>query len=259
MKEEKDNFGKEIKLAAYEPAPLQKAAELLKKLRHLWWAHNKIQSLSKDENAFMRQKVITLDLFRGHKTWDPARHFSGEYNDVKTNQHQDKYKQTVQALVQAGGDTQMNFSDAVIKVNRKGSSQVQVIVVTNANIYKWKPGSYKLIKTGSPISAVKAIHMSPHADSFIVIEMEGPHRDYVLDLGTNGAERVSELATILFKARYDQGKVIPVTFDETIKFNNSRTVKEPGQIVQLTFAKHPKPAPGCKFVGPNKGAATIFY
>jgi len=229
-------------------------------MQHLWWGHNKIKSLVKDENDLMRDKVVALDIFRGKKPWDFARRFTGDYNDVKTNKTQDKYKQCIQVLFQSGGDNHISFSDAVIKVNRKGKSQVQVVVVTNKNIYKYEVGKYKMIKAGSPLTAVKAVHFSPHgADTFVVVEMESPHRDYVLDMGTTGAEHYSELAMVLSKALLEQRRTLPVTFGESIAFNNSRSAKEPGSTITLKFEKHPKPTPGCKFVGPKGNTATVFY
>jgi len=259
MKEEKENFGHDIKLPAFNPAPLDKTAVVFKKLQHLWWGHNKIHSLSKDDNELMRDKVIALDIFRGKKHWDCSRLFSGDYNDVKTNKVQDKYKQCIQVLFQDGGDNHISFSDAVIKVNRKGKSQVQVVVITNKNIYKYEQGKYKMIKEGSPLTAVKAVHFSPLSDTFAVVEMEAPHRDYVLDLGTNGDERYSELAMVLHKALLEQRRSLPVTFSEAITFNNSRSAKDPGLNITLKFEKHPKPTPGCKFVGPKGNTASVFY
>jgi hypothetical protein len=260
MTEEKDNFGHDLKLPEHKPAPLQSAAVVFKRIHQVWWGHNKIKSLGKDENDLMRDKVYALDIFRGKKKWEFDRHFTGDYNDVKTNKHQDKYKECIRVLFQDGGDSHISFSDAVIKVNRKGKSQVQVVVVTNKNIYKYEVGKYKMIKAGSPLTAVKAVHFSPHpTDTFCVVEMEAPHRDYVLDLGTNGCERYSELAMVLHKELVEQRKTLPVTFGESITFNNSRSVKEPGHDITLKFEKHPKPTPGCKFVGPKGNTATVFY
>jgi len=262
MAEEKDNFGHDIKLPDFKPAPLQPVAPVFKRFQHLWWGFKKIKSLAKDDNDLMRDKVIALDIFRGKKYWECARSFDGDYNDVKSNKVQDKYKECIRILFQAGGDNHISFSDAVIKVNRKGKSQIQVVVVTNKNIYKYEQGKYKMIKTGSPLTAVKAVHFSPHKEeTFAVVEMQAPHRDYVLDLGTNGCERYSELAMVLAKACIEQRRTLPVTFGESIAFNNSRTDKEHGQDLTLKFEKHPKtpPTPGCKFVGPKGNTATVFY
>jgi len=259
-KDEKENFGKETKLPGFAPAPLADTSQVFKHLQHLWWGNRKLASLSKDENAALRQKVITYDIFHGKKAWDPSRPFDGDYLDTKNNQHLDKYKSTIEQLFQNGGDTHINFSDAVIKVNRRGASQIQVVVVTNANIYKYKQGSFKMIKEKTPLSAVNCIHLTKHPDSFVVAECDTPYRDFVLDLGTV-AERTSEFVTALWSARYAQSVRVPVTFEDPIVFNNSRTVKEPGAQITLKFEKNTKhdPKQNCKFVGPKSGQATIFY
>jgi len=248
-----------VKLPPHRPAPLDAAVVVFKKLHHFWWGHNKIHSLSKEDNVLTRDKVIAFDIFHKKKIWDFGRTYSGDYNDVKANKLQDKYKQCIQVLFQSGGDNHISFSDAVIKVNRKGKSQVQVVVVTNKNIYKYEVGKYKMIKTGSPLSSVKGVHFSPHNDTFMVIEMDPPHRDYVLDMGTNGQERYSELAMVLYKASLEQRRTLQASFSESINFNNSRGAKDPGQTIALKFEKHPKPTPGCKFVGPKGNTASVFY
>jgi len=260
-----DNFGKALveKFPDPRPAPLMESDVIMKRLQYLWWGHNKVQSLDKKNNTLMRQKVDALDLFRGKKRWDPARLWSGDYMDVKDNPFREKFHETVTRLFQEGGDTHINFADAVIKVNRHGNSQTQVLVVTDHNIYKYKPKNYKMIKSGAPISAVEGVHFYSGNSTFMVIEMGGTYRDYVLDLGTNGCERFSELATILYEMRLDQGKKIPVTFTSSIKYNNSRTEKEPGHNITLTFENHPpkeKPKEGqaSKYVGPKKDQAVVY-
>jgi len=258
MKEEKDNFGKEIKLPSFAPAPLDETSKIFQRLQYLWWGHQKIAPL-KSDNALMRQKVTTLDLFRGKKKWDPARIFTADYMDVKTNLHQAQFHQAIQLLFSKGGDQHIYFADAAIKVNRRGASQIQVIVVTDQHIYKYEPKKYKMIKSGTPVNAIKALHLCLGPDTFLIVEMDPPHRDMVLDLGTNNCERYSELATILYQHRKQLGKAPEVTFDKTIKFNNSRTIDNPGQEITLTFEPHAKPTPGCKFKGPSKGTAMVHY
>jgi len=65
-------MGKDLKLPSPSPAPLNVVQRVFQKLLHFWWAHNKIQALSKNDNEYMRQKVLTLDLFRGKKKMGPG-------------------------------------------------------------------------------------------------------------------------------------------------------------------------------------------
>jgi len=118
-----------------------------------------------------------------------------------------------------------------------------------------------MIKTGTPISSITAIHFSPCKDTFIVVHCTPPYRDFVLDVGTHGVERFSELATVLYSLRLGQGQRVQVQFSENIVFNNSRKEGAPGQEITLKFATHPKPPakPGNKFVGPKNNAAVVYY
>eukprot|EP00808_Paulinella_micropora_P000859 g46272.t1 len=222
----------------------------------------------KEENLSMRQKVLTLDLFRGKKVWNSRRAQTADYMDVPTNPDQDKYKDAIMNLFQLGGDNHIHFADALIKVNRRGASQVQVVVVTDNNIYKYKPKKYKMIKTGAPVHAVHSIHLHPGSSTFMIIKMEFPYRDYVLDVGANGEERFSELATVLVQLnRHLYHRDPPVLFEQQITFNNSRFAKgkeeNPGKDIVLSFEPFPKPPkpnePVNKFVGPNKNTAVVYF
>jgi len=195
----------------------------------------------------------------GKKKWDPDRPITSDYMDVKTNIHQHQYREAIQRLFGAGGDTHVDFADALVKVNRRGASQVQVVVATDQHIYKYAPKKYTMIKQGIPFTAVRAVHLTNLQDTFMVIEMDPPYRDMVLDLGTNGCERYSELTAILYQRRKELGRVIDVTFAKNIKFNNSRRSDHPGADVLLNFEPHSKPIPGCKFKGPNKSVAVVYY
>jgi len=181
--------------------------------------------------------------------------------DNKANVARGEYKAAVQVLFQKGGDSHIDFADSIIKVNRHGDSQLQSIVVTDRNVYKYNPKSFKMIKVGTPVNAITGIHLSNAKDTFIVVECKPPFRDFVLDVGTNNCERFSELATVLFKRRLDAGVRIKVDFGASINFNNARKEGAPGQDVALTFAPHPKPPakPGNKFTGPSKGAAIVYF
>jgi len=184
--------------------------------------------------------------------------------DVPTNKGFANYKDAIQHLFSAGGDSRIFFSDDVIKVNRKGVSQHQVVVVTDRHIYKYTPGKFKMIKHGTPLDHVEAIHLSTLPDTFIVIQMKSPHRDMVLDLGTTGQERYSELTTIL---KQHVNHEVPVHFGNSFKFNNSRTDSSEGVVYTLTFQQNKASvessklySSGSRFVfGKEKGTAHIHY
>jgi len=193
------------------------------------------------------------------KQWDPARPFSADYMDVKTNLHQQQFHEAIQLLFSRGGDSHIYFANAVHKVNRYGASQLQVLVATDHHLYKYEPKKYKMIKAGVPFQAVKDIYLSPLSDTYVVIQMDPPYRDMVLDMGGGAHEYYSELCTILYQHRKLLGRAPSVEFKKAINFNNSRTKDDVGEDITLTFEAHLKPHPGCTFKGPHKGTAVVHY
>lgn len=261
----KNNFGKATKWAEFAPSPLAEASAVMEKMRRSHWGFTKIQSLSPEENVLMRQKVVTLGIFMGKKRWNPARAFTGDYLTVDSNPKKDVFVAAIQSMFQTFGDSQINFADDLIKVNRKHAAQHQVVVVTDANIYKYKTGKFKLIKFGIPIKSVKGISLSQGKDSYIIVHCDGHYRDMVLDAGFNGQERYSELVTVLFQLVLEiTGKEPFVKFakeGQSIEYNNSRDEKNPGFSVKLNFQEAAAPAkkePKCEFKG-SKQAATISW
>jgi len=238
--------------------------KLFAKLYKFYWGSKKIGALSKEEKKEVRQKIVTYVIFHGKKPWDPSRQFAADYMNV-AGAAGVSYKQAVQALFSHGGDSVIHFADDVIKVNRKGQSQHQVVVVTDKHIYKYTPGKFKMIKSGEGIDLVESIHFSPNKDTFLVIHMKPPARDMVLDLGTNGCERFSELATILVE---QVNHPVPVTFTASTSFNNSRTPSSQGSAFTLTYEQNKKSvddagkaaSSGSRFIfGKAKGTAIIHY
>eukprot|EP00457_Paulinella_chromatophora_P000556 gb/GEZN01000556.1/.p1 GENE.gb/GEZN01000556.1/~~gb/GEZN01000556.1/.p1 ORF type:complete len:1220 (+),score=173.10 gb/GEZN01000556.1/:156-3815(+) len=270
MQSPQDNYGKTIVLLNEGPAKplLVKAHAVAKKMMYLWWARQKITEMkTKDDNEAMRHKVVSLNLFRGKKEgWDPTRAYLGSYLETADNKTKELFTSTVQALFQQNGDSHIAFSDAVIKVNRKGQNQVQCIVLSDRNIYKYQPDKYKLIKFGTPITSVTAITMSPKKDTYMVIHCDGKYRDFLLDLGTHPKnphpkERYSELASLIYMRGLELGKEISVSFKDSFSFNNSREENKPGKDKVVTFAPHPpsqKPLERakCEFKG---DFATVYY
>jgi len=247
------------KIAA--PTDLDATQALLLKMQRAWWASNKIAGLSESSLVHMRDKVITLNLFEGNKPWTCARHHQAEYMEEKAIP---VYEAMVKALYGQNGDNQVLFAMNSIKVNRHGKSQNQVIIVSDRNIYKYKPKSFKQIKQQTPLNGVKAIHLSPHNDGFIIIEMDPASgcRDMVLDLFWEGEERYSEITTVIYKQlKESYNRTIPVTFGTEFLFDNARLPEKKTEPFTMVWEKNPKPAPPahyCKW-GTAPKRSTIFY
>jgi len=238
-----------------------KAAEpIFKKMARNYWGKVKIATLAAGEaRALMRQKIVTLGIFAGNKPWDCSRPFTSDYMDVDANPHQKEFHNAVQSMFQKFGDREINFADVCIKVNRKGKSQEQAILVTDQNIYKYHATKYKMIKKGSPLNDVKGIVMSTQHDSFVVIHFEHS-RDMVLDLGTHQCERYSELATVLVELIAGiTGKRIPVEFKNSIPYNNSRENGKKGTDMMLNFQQKAEPTPGCLWVSGKGNTGIIMF
>jgi len=258
------NYGKETKIPDHRPAPIGDVVTPLQRMIYLNWGAKKLATLSKDEKIAVRQKIVTYDLFKGQKAYDIARVFKANY--LREGKDAPNYDKAVQALFVGGGDTAIVFADDVIKVNRKGAMQHQCVIVTDKHIYKYTPGSFKMIKQGEPISNVQGVYMSKAKEPYMVIAMKSPSRDMVLDLGTNGCERYSELTTILVTdVPKFGGSKVKVEFKDQVPFNNSRTASSSGQAHTLTFVnkgvvpKGPKNPSGATFSFGSKGTAIINY
>jgi len=227
-------------------------------MRHLDWARRKIKDIGPREKKIpVQQKLLALDIFRGttgwhteDKTgknygynfkewklkapWDCGREWQADY--VGSTPGRERFGQVCQELFTPGGDTTVIFTDVAIKVNRKLVSQEQVIIVTDKNIYKYNAKKLTRIKFCIPLSYCKAIHKSSHKDSFVILQFGTPYRDMVLNMGHHGQERYSELMTTVRTVVEELTQtVIPVYFPPDLTFNNSRSLKGPGQDMHLTW------------------------
>ncbi|KAN0021662.1 hypothetical protein ACTFIU_003806 [Dictyostelium citrinum] len=215
------------------PSILDRAVELTHKIHNCWRAEKMILSLGAGQNH-MRQKVMAYDIFHGKKKWDFRRHFDADYLEKPSNPNQQKYVLAMQNLFSTYGDTEVLFADYVIKVNPKGVPQRRGIVVTGTNIYKHDPKNYKVKKWGTPLVDVTSISISPMADTFLVLHCKAPQRDFVLDLGCNGYEAVSEITTVIVQQVLKlTGVKLSVQFTNSITYNNARPK---GADTILTFA-----------------------
>eukprot|EP01133_Synstelium_polycarpum_P014572 gene14572-17226_t len=240
------------------PSVLDRAAALLHKVHNTWRAERMVLALGAGAPA-MRQKVLALDLFKGRKPWNCSRLFDADYLEKQTNPNQAKYVIAMQNLFQTYGDTEVLFADYVIKVNPKGVPQKRGIVVTNANIYKHDPKNYKVKKWGTPLADITGISASPNTDTFLVLHCRAPQRDFVLDLGCNGYEAVSEIVTVIVQQIQKlNGVRLNVQFSVSITYNNARPK---GSDTVLTFqnaSSDPKLV-GSAFKKGKSGQAVIHY
>jgi myosin-1 len=229
------NWGKNISWPPH-PKILSNGIELLHKIHVNWRARMMITALSPQEQAFMRQKVLAYNIFKGNKPWAISRRFDADYLELNTNPYKEKYIQAMQVLFQTYGDTHIMFSDYSNKINRVGKSQKRGIVVTEKNIYKHDPKSYKVKKMATPLVCVTGVSCSNKKDNFIVIHAKPPYRDLVLDMGISGIEKFSEIVTVLVQEiKKLTGNQINVTFSNKISYNNSRTQEKPGKQETLAF------------------------
>jgi len=131
------------------------------------------------------------------------------------------------------------FADEVTKVNRGGRAEQRDIVVTDQNIYKCDPKSYKIktfegtLKSGIPVSDVVGVSMSTQKDNFIVVHTSDKIRDVVLQIGSSQHEKLSEFVSIL-AGLYSKttSKKLPVHFNkDSIEYDNNAKLGKKQTIV----------------------------
>jgi len=253
-------YGKNTKWPA-NPSILNQAVVQLKKVHANWRAYKMITALTVEQQAFMRQKVLSYDLFRLRKPWNISRRYDADYLEQDTNPNKDKYVVQMQVLFSNYGDSQIMFADYVNKVNNKGKSQKRGIVVTEKNVYKHDPKNYKVKKFGTPLVEVTSISMSPRKDSYVVVHCREPYRDMILDLGIEGVEKYSEFVTVLVQEiKKLTNTVIPVYFNDQILYNNSREANKPGIQCSLGFQPNNDPkSVGCVFKPGKSNHNVVLY
>src|SRR4051812_28562976 len=72
------------------------------------------------------------------------RKYEADYLATEKNPHKAKYEMAVQYLFHEFHDTQILFADEVTKISRGGEPQNRIFVVTDKNIYKENPKTYKV-------------------------------------------------------------------------------------------------------------------
>jgi len=206
-----------------------------------------VKSLTKEEQALMRQKIVAYDIFRGKKPWDVARRFEADYLQLESNVGRQKYLDGMQALFSRFGDSQVLFADYITKVNSKDKGQKRAIVVTDKYIHKQDPKNYKVKKFETPLQEITSIALSSKEDCFVVIHAKEPYRDLLLDLGLSGEERASEFVSVLkLFVKKQFGIDIMVEISDNIPYNTARTPKKSKRI---SFNSNISTNSGCQTKG----------
>lgn len=252
-------YGKNASFPRAITLECQSVRPTLEKMRMLYWGSKFIGSVSREDRVLIKQKVVGLALFKGHRPWLCRRSWLADYCDVPENPYNKLFRTAMQALFQSGGDRQVLFATVVGKINRKGANQEVVLIVTESNIYKFKKSNFKQIKAATPLTHVKGCNLSKATDTFIAVQCCTPYRDFLIDVGVPGAERVSELVVVLhdiFKQQEGSQK-LAVNFVDKFVCNLSRDAKSVGTDVTVSYQQKAG-IPKCEFKLSGK-TATIFY
>ncbi|KAM9970085.1 hypothetical protein ACTFIR_001925 [Dictyostelium discoideum] len=218
---------------------------LMQSIHIIWWAKVKVTSLSMEARSLVRQKILALDLFgMGYsrkKEWDCRRKFQADYLSDDSNPKKSQFSESVQAMFQKGGDKEILFADNVIKINKRGKSQLRSLIITDQHIYKYDTKKYTQKKVGLKLHSIVALSTSNKKDTFLAIHFKQPIRDLYIDLGCDFVEKVSEVCTNLVQQVYKlTGTTIPLVFRDPLTFNNSRDSRNNGTDFVVSFSQYPK-------------------
>ncbi|EGG17675.1 myosin IF [Cavenderia fasciculata] len=240
--------------------------DMMQVMHITWWAKVKVSKLTLEQRALVRQKILCLDLFGGgylkKKPWEPKRRFMADYMSNDSNPKKQQFTEAIQNLFPKGEDKEILFADNVIKVNKRGKSQLRTLIITDQHIYKYDPKKYKKKKEGLKIHMIVALSASNKRDTFMSIHFKQPIRDLFIDLGCEGVEKVSEAATILVQQVYKLTRTsIPLLLREPVTFNNSRDSRHVGQDWVVSFSPYPrgKESQLCTFNKGKGNAAIVYY
>jgi len=175
------------------PTTLQQAEILVKKVHKTWKAKNVVLALSPEDQNVLRQKTVAFDIFSGKKPWDFARKYEGDYLGNPSNPTYQKYYDVSQSTYSKYGDSQIQFSDYVSKINTKEKAQQRGFVVTEKNLYKHDPKNYKVHNKPIPLAVVTGLTLSPLSDGYVIIHVQRPEKDIVVE-----CDKYAELVTVIF-------------------------------------------------------------
>jgi myosin I len=233
-------LGKSIVCPA-APALLRGAQEVFELYHARWRAGVMVKSLSKEEQAHMRQKVLAYTIFKGKKPINIPRRFDADYLESTSNPNQQAYVRSMQRLFAKYGDQRVEFADYAEKINRSQAVQRRGIVITDQNIYKHDPKSFKVAQAGIPIAICTSVSLSPHNDAWVIVHTnDQSNRDLVMNFGVTGDEKVSEFVTVLCQVFKElTNNDLQINFVDKINYNNT-VAKQPSPAIQITFEVNAK-------------------
>lgn len=231
---------------------LANAAQIAHKVFRNWRAQCMVMSLSAPQQQAMRTKIVSYDLFAGKKRWPTNRTYVGDYLSSSGNVTKMAWNMASGALRAGTQDQNILFSDHVNKVNGKMKSQIRALIVTDRHILKADVKKYKQKKANVKLTDISRISMSRQSDTFVFLNMKAPERDIIVDVGcgVGNEDKLAEFVTMLYQNLLKQtGVQIPVVFDDSIQFNNTRKDKAAGQTVTVSFGAqtNPKVQERCQF------------
>ncbi|KJE97204.1 brush border myosin I [Capsaspora owczarzaki ATCC 30864] len=223
------DFGKHIRLP--EPpkvlVPFRKKVELI---HQTWRARRIVMSLTPPQQAEMRLKIVGAAIFGGNKkaSWGYKREWEGNYlAHEATNPTAAKFKLAIGALMQQHGDSNILFSELVVKLNRKNKMQDRVLIVCENNFYKLNPATYKICKHPIAISGVTGASVFPDDNQVVVIHTTGgKDGDLVFDMTTRGPKAGELLIKLQDMVRKHHKKEINIKVASQIDFSQGGKAKQ---------------------------------
>eukprot|EP00128_Syssomonas_multiformis_P015542 Colp12_sorted_trinity150504_noHs@27089 len=124
-------------------------------------------------------------------------------------------------LLAKSGETNIVFSDVVVKINKRNKMQDRVLLITEKALYNLEPGTFKS-KRRIPYKELGAISLSKLPDNFFAIHVPTEY-DYLLV-----SSKKTEIITKLLES-YETafGRPLPVTFSNSFDYRiDPDTVRE---------------------------------
>jgi len=202
------------------------------KMWQYWRAKTMIKKITPQQKEALQQKFITMEIFSGKKPWDPALKYDADYLSNLNNPNYNMYIENSKNTYSKYGDSQIQFSDYVTKINTKEKTQERGLVVTEKNIYKHDPKNFKIHNKPLALVNITSVSLSKYSDSYVVIHVKRPEKDIVIE-----CDKYAELVTILYETYLGlTSNKLPVSIGDKINYFH-------GKDLVLTFQKDPNMSP----------------
>ena len=226
----KPDYGKAI-MPPTPPPALARFAGFLRKMHLNWRARQIITKLSADRQQFIRRKIFTSGIFYGKKPYNLNA-------PVKTNfipdAQQAAFKAAEPRILAVDQEKSVLFATPVTKINRKGKPQPRALVLTEGNLFRLDPRSFKVLKQ-YPLTAVSGISMFSTRDSVVIVHLN-LEADIVVDLAAAGTpDALADFVVELLRAITKAGLKAP-----PVKVEKSVSAKAYAANKTVTVASDPK-------------------